>query len=53
MELPVFWKSTLEDIDKEITLVKKGSVALSHSAGGRPIYTLTYGQTNRFHSTAN
>lgn len=53
MELPVFWKSTLEDIDRELSLVQKGSVSESRSAGGRPIYTLTYGHPNRLCRTAN
>ena len=44
-DIPVFWKATTYEIEEYIkTNVKKGQwEMLGKSAGGRPIYCITYG----------
>ncbi len=44
---PVWWRSSLEDVEDTIKLVKRGTVSvIAHSAGGRPIYKIEYGKSN-------
>lgn len=50
---PVFWRSTLEDIENTIAEVKKGRVTTTVSAGGRNIYMVEYGKKNKFNRMAN
>lgn len=46
-QVPVYWKSTLEDVEETLKLVKRGKVkVLTTSAGGRPIYQVEYGKSN-------
>lgn len=53
-QIPVFWKTTLNDIEDAVNKVQKGkAVSLKVSAGGRPIYLIHYGKKNVFHRTAN
>lgn len=52
--IPEFWKTSIEDIDNAVSSVKKGKVvAISHSAGDRPIYMILYGEKNHIGRTAN
>lgn len=52
--LPDFFKSKLSDIDNEIINVKRGQVrAIATSPGGLPVYEVTYGEKEDFHSQAN
>lgn len=52
--LPPYWKSRLEDIEAEISTVRKGAVAVSAvSPGGLPVYTVSYGEQEGLHSQAN
>ena len=45
--MPVYWKTTLQDVEDTLKLVKKGTVTLpTKSAGGRPIYMVEYGKSN-------
>ena len=45
--IPVYWKTTLEDVEETLKLVKNGKVTKPYvSAGGRPIYMVEYGQSN-------
>ena len=51
---PLWWKSTLEDVEETLALVKRGNVSvLGRSAGGRPIYRVEYGKSNVKMGTAN
>ncbi|MBQ4071477.1 MAG: hypothetical protein IJD51_03570 [Clostridia bacterium] len=51
---PVWWKSTLEDVEETLALVKRGTVTeLARSAGGRPIYKVEYGKSNVKMGSAN
>lgn len=53
-ETPIYWKTTLEDVEETLKLVKKGTVTqIATSAGGRPIYQIEYGQSNVKMGTAN
>lgn len=52
-ETPVYWKSTLNDIEETIRTVKKGKVRTALSAGGRTIYLIEYGKKNEFNRMAN
>lgn len=52
-DIPVYWKSNLEDIDKAVADIRKGKVRTVYSAGNRPIYLVEYGQKNDYHRTAN
>ena len=37
--IPQYWKTTLQDVEETLRLVKKGTGTLAAtSAGGRPIY---------------
>lgn len=52
--IPVYWKTTLQDVEETLKLVKKGTVTLAaKSAGGRPIYMVEYGKSNLPKRTAN
>ena len=54
MELPVYWKTTLKEVEDALALVKKGTVTKVYdSAGGRPIYRVEYGTSNLKPGTAN
>lgn len=52
--LPVFWKSGLEDIETEVKAASKGEVrVMARSPGGLPVYAVSYGKKENFHSQAN
>jgi len=52
--IPVYWKTTLEDVEETLKLVKKGKVSVvTNSAGGSPIYQVEYGKSNLKKGTAN
>jgi hypothetical protein len=52
--LPDYWKSTLSDIEEEISNIEKGGVQIAAvSPGGRNIYAVYYGGKENFHSQAN
>ena len=52
--IPVYWKTTLGDVEETMKFVKKGSVSvIATSAGGRPIYQVEYGKSNLKKGTAN
>ena len=52
--IPEYWKTSLQDVEETLKTVKKGTVTLAaHSAGGRPIYTVEYGNSNLPKGTAN
>ena len=45
--LPVYWKTRLDEVEETLKLVKKGKVTkVADSAGGRPIYAVEYGKSN-------
>lgn len=45
--LPIYWKTRLDEVEQTLELVKKGTVTkASVSAGGRPIYVVEYGKSN-------
>ena len=45
--LPEYWRSTIEDLDETMKLVKRGTVSkVGESAGKRPIYKIEYGKSN-------
>ena len=45
--LPIYWKSSIEDLEDTLKLVKRGSVTqVGVSAGKRPIYKVEYGKSN-------
>ena len=44
---PIWWKSSLEDVEQALSLVKCGIVKeIARSAGNRPIYMVEYGKSN-------
>lgn len=52
--LPDFFKSKLSDIDHEILHVERGEVrGIATSPGGIPVYAVSYGEKEDFHSQAN
>ena len=52
--LPVYWKTRLDEVEETLALVKKGTVTkVADSAGGRPIYMVEYGKSNLPKGTAN
>ena len=52
--IPVYWKSRLEDVEEALKLVKGGKVTKPCvSAGGRPIYMIEYGESTLPKRTAN
>ena len=45
--IPVYWKTRLDEVEETLALVKKGTVTKpAVSAGGRPIYMVEYGKSN-------
>ena len=45
--LPIYWRSTIEDLGEALKLVKRGVVTRAgESAGKRPIYRVEYGKSN-------
>lgn len=53
-KVPVYWKTTLKDVEETLQFVKKGKVShAATSAGGRPIYMVEYGVSNLPKGTAN
>lgn len=53
-KVPVYWKTTLQDVEETLKLVKTGTVTLAaKSAGGRPIWMVEYGKSNLPKGTAN
>lgn len=52
-EPPAFFKATLEDIEREVAAVRKGTVQTVSSAGGRKIQLVCYGKKNDYRRTAN
>ena len=45
--LPIYWKSSCEDLEEILKLVKRGNVTRAGvSAGKRPIYKVEYGKSN-------
>lgn len=45
--IPVYWKTRLDQVEETLKLVKKGKVTKeADSAGGRPIYMVEYGKSN-------
>lgn len=52
--IPSYWKTSLDDIENSVSSLKKGKiVARTHSAGGRPIHMILYGEKNSLGRTAN
>jgi len=52
--VPEYWKSTLEDVEETLKLVKRGNVRMiTTSAGNRPVYQVEYGASNVKLGTAN
>lgn len=52
--LPAYWRSTIEDLDEVLKLVKRGVVSrMRASAGNRPIYKIEYGKSNLVRGKAN
>lgn len=52
--IPDYWKTTLEDIEASIKLVRRGRVStLCWTPGGRSVYQIFYGRENNLHRTAN
>jgi hypothetical protein len=53
-DIPAFYKSTVDQVEQVIRSVKKGQVRLeTMSAGGRPVYSVSYGEQDPFERTAN
>ena len=45
--LPIYWRSTIEDLDEALKIVKRGVVTRAgESAGKKPIYRVEYGKSN-------
>jgi len=55
MNSPVYWKTSLEDVDQIYASAIKATEkrVLCYSAGGRPVYMLAYGQEKKKHGKAN
>ena len=52
--LPVFWKSRVSDVEKEMMNVQIGKAkAVAVSPGGYPVYAVYYGKKDDLHSQAN
>ena len=51
MNSPVYWKTSLEDVDQMYASAAKATEkrVLCYSAGGRPVYMLAYGQEKKKH----
>lgn len=54
VNLPIFFKSRLCDIENELTIIKKGKIeTIASSPGGLPVYAVYYGEKDDFQSQAN
>jgi len=54
MDRPLYWKTTLSEVNETLQNIKRGRVApLAKSAGGRDIYLVEYGEKQCFGRTAN
>ena len=54
MNPPVFWKGGLDDIDAAVKSLRRGKAGLlCHSAGGRNVYLVEYGNRNHLVHSAN
>jgi len=52
--IPAFYLSTLDDIEKELKEVSRGELRIvAESPGGLPVYAVSYGLKEDFHSQAN
>lgn len=52
--IPGFFKSTVRDVEEVIRSVEKGKVTLEAvSPGGRPVYSVCYGEKDPYERTAN
>lgn len=52
--IPIYYKTSLTDIETCIKSLKKADLSkLCLSAGGRPVYMVSYGKQNKFLRTAN
>ncbi len=52
--IPVYWKTRLDEVEETLKFVKKGVVTQPYSsAGGRPIYMVEYGKSALPPRTAN
>ncbi|MFC3770426.1 M14 family zinc carboxypeptidase [Paenibacillus sp. GCM10012303] len=52
--IPEFWKTRLTDVERQIQAVRAGETTIAgYSAGGRPIYLVTYGEKQNFNRQAN
>lgn len=53
IKLPKYWRYTLEDAERAVSRIKKGTVQEFVSAGGRKIHRIFYGRKNEWQRTAN
>ncbi|RPI24994.1 MAG: hypothetical protein EHM61_15575, partial [Acidobacteria bacterium] len=54
VELPLFWKSGLRDVEAEVKAVSKGeAMVIARSPGGLPLHAISYGKKEDFRSQAN
>ncbi len=53
-EIPVYWKSTVDDVEAAVTAIEHGKTkTIALSPGGRPVYLVTYGPKVDIQSQAN
>jgi hypothetical protein len=53
-DIPGFFVSTLEELEKQVTGVRKGEVeVIARSPGGLPVYAVSYGEREDPHTRAN
>jgi len=51
--VPVYWKTSLDDVEKTVAGIKKGKVErVCLSPGGRPVYRIFYGKPNDLKQTS-
>jgi hypothetical protein len=54
MSRPVFWKTTLSELDEAMRNIKRGKVRVpAKSAGNRDVYLIEYGEKQDFNRRAN
>ena len=54
VEIPSWWKGSVQDIEDTVKLVKKGEVEiLCETPGKHPVYMVRYGRKNNLKRTAN
>jgi hypothetical protein len=54
MEIPDFWKGSVEDVRESVEKVSKGEVeVIARSPDGRDVYLVKYGECDDFESQAN